>query len=186
MAADSKKREEAPQEVKNPGPTESKAKGMHSMILPLVIAAIIIGLGGLGIGGYFMFTQMKTAQAGSENGDGSGDTTGGDAEITSTDIFFEEFPEGIVNLQLSEDNPFTYLKHAFTLEVSDSKVLEELKTKLPKLYSKVATVMSNRVWTEVSTSSGREQLSREVMATINSELEEGTCIGIYFTTFIAQ
>jgi flagellar basal body-associated protein FliL len=185
MAAETKKKkEEASQEVKTP--SASEPKGMQGMILPLVIVAILLGLGGLGIGGYFMFANMKAAQAGTEGGTGSGDTTGGATGITSTNIFFGEFPEGIVNLELSEDNPFTYLKYAFTLEVSDPKVLEELKVKLPKLNSKVAAVMGNRNWAEVSTSSGREQLSKEIVAAVNTELEEGTCIGIYFTTFVAQ
>ena len=189
MAKDSKKNNEeesAPQETKSPeaAPSTKKGGGMGIM-LPLVIVAILLGLGGLGVGGYFLFTNMQAANASTE-GDTEGDATVTEKEVTETNIYFNEFPEGIVNLQISEKNPFTYLKYQFALEVDEEKTLEELKTALPKLKGKVATVMSNRTWEEISLSKGREALSAEVLATVNENMPEGRCIGLYFTTFVAQ
>jgi len=182
MADDTKKRktDDSPQETKSSADeSPSKKSGMH-MVLPFMIVSILIGLGGLGAGGFFLYTHAQAANAASEQ-DGAEKP-----EITETDIYFKDFPEGIVNLATTEDCPFTYLKFSFSLEVENEKVLEELATKLPRLTSKVATVMSNRTWAEISSADGRDQLSREAVAAINGELKEGRVIGLYFTTFVAQ
>jgi flagellar basal body-associated protein FliL len=188
MASDSKKNktsEDAAQEPKVTVSESKPAKGGMNIMLPLVIVAIVLGLGGLGVGGYFLVSHMQAVKAETE-GDTTGDAAPEVPEITDTNIYFNDFPEGIVNLLISEKNPFTYLKYQFSLEVDDEKTLEELKTTLPKLKGKVATVMSNRTWEEISLSKGRDALSAEVLATINESLAEGRCIGLYFTTFVAQ
>jgi flagellar basal body-associated protein FliL len=105
---------------------------------------------------------------------------------SETNIFFEEFPEGIVNLAVAEDSMFTYLKYGISIEVDAEPTIETITEMLPRLTSTVSEIMSNRSWAEISISDGREQLAREVLAGVNEELVEGECIGIYFTTFVAQ
>jgi flagellar FliL protein len=163
---------------------EKKSKGGMGIMLPMMIVCIIIGLAGLGLGGYYLFNNMQAAKAATEENP-EGDTPQGDTP-TETNIYYEEFPEGIVNLAVVEDSMFTYLKYGLSMEVDSEATIEEIGTKLPRLTSRVSGIMSNRSWAEISTLNGREQLAREVKTGINEELVEGECIGIYFTTFVAQ
>jgi len=159
-----------------------KHKHMPSLVLPLVIVSVLIGLGGVGVGGYFLITRTQAAQAATD-----GDETEDPEETpTETNIYFEDFPEGVVNLAVTDDSPFTYLKYAFTIEVDNEEVVEELETELPRLTSKVAMVMSNLDWNEICTTQGRERVAREAMRAINQELQTGQVIGLYFDTFVAQ
>jgi flagellar basal body-associated protein FliL len=159
-----------------------KHKGMPGFLVPLVIVSVLVALAGVGVGGYILFTQMQTAQAATGE-----DTEGGTEEpVTDTNIYFEGFPEGVVNLAVTEDSPFTYLKYAFSIELDNEEVIEEIETKLPRLTSIVAAVMSNLDWNEICTTEGRERVAREAMGAINRELEDGQVIGLYFDTFVAQ
>lgn len=187
MADTSKKNkkidDEAPKETTPASTADMKPKKDGTKILvPLVIVAIVMSMGGLGAGGYFLFNQMQTAKAAQAAQEGEEAVP----EITETNIYFDEFPEAVVNLQISDKSPFTYLKYAFSVEVEDEKVSEELEVKLSRLKSKVEGVMSNRNWDDISTIEGREALAKEAMAVINEDLPEGKCIGLYFTTFVAQ
>jgi len=154
-------------------------------MMPMMIVCIVIGLSGLGLGGYSLFSNMQSAKAATE--EVVDETAAPEEDVpTETNIYFEEFPEGIVNLATAEDSMFTYLKFGISIEVDAEPTIEELKTMLPRLTSKVSEIMSNRSWAEISLSTGRDQLAREVLAGVNDELAEGQCIGIYFTTFVAQ
>jgi flagellar basal body-associated protein FliL len=188
MASDSKKNksnDDAAEESKASASESKPAKGGPKMMLPLIIVAIVLGLGGLGVGGYFLVSHMQAAKA-EAAGETTGEATSETPEITNTNIYFNDFPEGIVNMIISDKNPFTYLKYQFSLEVDEEKTLKVLEETLPKLEGKVATVMSNRTWEEISLSKGRDAVAAEVLATINENLPEGRCIGLYFTTFVAQ
>jgi flagellar protein FliL len=186
MAKDTKKKNEdgAAAEAKPVPSSEPKAGGKDGtkMLMILVIVAIVLGLGGLGAGGYFIFTQMQAAKA-AQAAENPEEAT---PEIVETNIFFEEFPEGIVNLQYSDQCPFTYLKYAFSVEVESEEVKKEIEEKLPKLTSAVEVVMSNRDWNEISSAEGRDALAKEAMEAMNNCLPEGKCISLFFTTFVAQ
>jgi len=162
--------------------TGAKHKGVPGFIMPLVIASVFIGLAGVGVGGYLLFAQMQAAQAATEENTPEGE----EGAVVETNIYFENFPEGIVNLAVTEDSTFTYLKYAFSVEVDNEEVIKELETKLPRLTSRVATAMSNLNWDEICTTQGRERVAREAMGVINQELQTGQAIGLYFDTFVAQ
>jgi len=172
--ADNKKQEE--HEGAEKAAPKQKKKSM-----PLIILGVVIALAALGAGGYFLYSGMNPAMATDEEGNPIEPQ-----EITETNIFFSGFSTGIVNLAVSSEYPFMYLKYNFELEVDSNAVISEIVSKLPKLTSKVAGVISNRNWNEISSAQGRERLSRDCLRAINDELISGKCIGLYFTTFIAQ
>ena len=170
------------EDTKEVKPAESKpAKGKGGMMMPLIIGAVVLGLGGLGVGGYMLMSNMQAAKAAPTDGE-----TTAPAIPENTNIYLEKPIEGIVNLAPSQASPFTYLKYAFVVEVDAEPTVAKIDEMLPRLTAEVATVMSNRVWEEISAEDGRKQLADEAKAAINTDLKEGQVIGLYFTTFVAQ
>jgi flagellar basal body-associated protein FliL len=181
---DGKRRAE--EEEESGGETESTAPpsgGKKGGRLIGIIVGVVFGLAALGGGGFFVFTQLQPAEASEE---GVEEEQPAEQDISETNIYFDGFATNIANLEVSEDYDFMYLKYGFEVEVDSQKVIQEIVTKLPKLTSKAAGVMSNRNWNEICTPQGRERLARECLAEINDELSTGKCIALYFTTFVAQ
>jgi len=156
---------------------ETKKRGLPKLVI--IIGAVVL-LGALGGGGFFFYTQMQPAEASEEEEESSRE------EIEETNIYFSGFQTNIVNLAVSDEYEFVYLKYRFELEVESNAVTSEIVTKLPRLTSKAAGVMSNRNWNEICTPQGRERLARDCLRAINDELTTGQCIGLYFSTFVAQ
>ena len=162
--------------------SESPKPAKKGLPMPLIMVAVILALAALGAGGFFLYSQMQPAEA-AEEGEADGEESN---EITETNIYFNGFQTGIVNLEVSGDYPFMYLKYNFDVEVENHAVISELAVKMPRLTSRIAGTMSNRNWNDISTTQGRDRLARDCLRVINEELTEGQCIGLYFTTFIAQ
>ncbi len=166
--------------VESEDPKPEKKKGLP---MPLIIVAVVLAVVALGAGGFFLYSQMQPAEAAEE---GEEEEEEESEEITETNIYFNGFQTGIVNLEVSGDYPFMYLKYNFDVEVENNAVISELVMKMPRLTSGVAGVMSNQDWNDISTVMGRDRLARDCLRAINDELSEGQCIGLYFTTFVAQ
>jgi len=179
--ADEKFKDEAEEEESKE--TQKKPSSKSKLALPIIILIAIIGIGALGGGGFYLYSTMKPANA-EEAVDAEG--TEDEGSVEETNLFFDGFESGIVNLAVSSGYSFNYLKYGFDVEVESEEVLEEVEAKLPRLSAKVAGVMSNRDWNEISSSQGRERLARDAMSEINDELKSGEVIGLYFTTFVAQ
>jgi flagellar basal body-associated protein FliL len=173
MADEDKKKDEA-EETQETAP---KAPAKKSPLMMIIGALVVVLL--LGGGGFYFFTQMKPAEA----AEGEEVDTG---DITETNIYFDGFATNIANLEVSEDYDYLYLKYGFDVEVSDNAVIAEIVSKLPRLTSVAASVMSNQNYTEICESNGRERLARELMRAMNDQLTTGEIIGVYFHTFVAQ
>jgi len=155
--------------------TPPKKKSPLFLIIGIVVAVLLLGGGGT-----FFYMQMNSAEAAAEGEEVE------EVEITDTNIYFDGFETNVVNLAVSSEYQFMYLKYGFDIELSDAALYTELNTKMPRLTSAVAGVMSNQDWSEICTPQGRERLGREAMREINEQLTEGEVIGLYFTTFVAQ
>ncbi|HEX9745098.1 MAG TPA: flagellar basal body-associated FliL family protein [bacterium] len=162
--------------------TEEKPAKKSGMALPVIIIIIFVAVAALGAGGWFLYSSIQPAAAEELEGVEAEDET----TAAETNIFFDGFQTGIVNLAVSEEYPFMYLKYKFDVEVTSTEVMSEMADKLPRLESKIATVISNRDWMEISSAHGRERLSRDCMREINDDLTSGEVIGLYFNTFVAQ
>ena len=106
--------------------------------------------------------------------------------VEGTDIFFTDFPASVVNLGLSENYNYVYLKYGFNLELASEKVRAELTRKMPKIMSTVSTLLTGRKWDQICNQHGRHSLEMEMVDTINEELETGEVIACHFITFVAQ
>ncbi len=147
-------------EVTEESEKEKSSPPRKGLPMPLIIVAIVLAIAALGGGGFFLFTLMQPAEASEEDVEEAEEGE----ENTETNIFFTGFQTSIVNLEVSGDYPFMYLKYGFDVEVESNAVVTEMLTKLPRLEAKVAGVMSSRDWTEISTAQGRERLARDCLS----------------------
>jgi flagellar FliL protein len=170
--ADEVKTEETTEQAE----VKTAKKGSPLFLIIGIVAAVLL----LGGGGFFLYTQMNPVEAAEEGEEVE------EVEIVDTNIYFSGFQSNVVNLAVSSDYEFMYLKYGFEIELTSAEVIPEISTKLPRLTASVAGVMSNQDWMEICTPQGRERLGREAMREINDQLVDGQVIGIYFTTFVAQ
>ncbi len=158
--------------------TEKEKPEKKKLAMPIIIGIVVVVLL-LGGGGAYFFLQSNSAEA----AEGEEEDV---EEIVETNIYFSGFQTNVVNLAVSEDYEFMYLKYGFDIEVSDDAVIAEILEKLPRLTGGIAGIMSNRDWNEICTPQGRERMAREAIRDINDNLASGEVIGLYFTTFVAQ
>jgi len=173
--ADENNNENAGNEAAQPA-----APAKKGMPIGLIIGIVVVVLA-LGGGGFFMLNSLNSAEA-AEGEEGTEE----EVEITETNIFYEGFEMSIVNLAISDEYEYMYLKYGITVEVSNELVVSEIMTKQPRITSKVDSNMANQDWNEIATLSGRERLARELTRVINEELQEGEVINTFFSTFVAQ
>jgi flagellar FliL protein len=93
-----------------------------------------------------------------------------------------------VNLQ--PENGEQYLQLAITLQAGSLEESEVIKTNMPKLRSRILLLLSSKHASEINTPEGKQQLSKEIMDTVNQPFESGgeaqEVSEVLFTAFIIQ
>ncbi|RJG15582.1 flagellar basal body-associated protein FliL [Massilia cavernae] len=94
----------------------------------------------------------------------------------------------VVNLQPEEGEQ--YLQIQFTLQVPTLEEVEVLKANMPKVQSRVLLLLSAKKASELSTPEGKQQLSSELIASINAPFvdkgEPQEVTDVLYTSFIIQ
>lgn len=141
-------------------------------------AAVIVLLFIVLLGGFY-FTDsgpFSTAAVDSEK------SSQRDQQITFKPMV--DIREFIVNI-ISEDTDH-YLKTSMTVEVSDERTLEELNRRMPEVRDAVLMLISNKTFDELYDLHGKKQLKAELLMEINTILNNGDAVAIYFTDFVVQ
>ncbi len=95
------------------------------------------------------------------------------------------FDEAII-VNLAETQGQRYLKVSVQYEVSDQKVIEELKARTPLMLDLLINILSSKTIDDVANTVGRNRLRREIIDKSNAELISGKIINVYFTEFVIQ
>lgn len=103
--------------------------------------------------------------------------------LTLGPLFSIESPF-IVNL--ITQNGRRYLKTSITLELSDPKLLQEVKVKETAIKDTIIEILSSKSIEEISTLKGKNKLKEEIRNNINSFLIDGVVKNIFFTGFVIQ
>lgn len=94
----------------------------------------------------------------------------------------------VVNLQ--PENGEQYLQIQFTLQVPTPEQVELIKANMPKVQSRVLLLLSAKRASELTTPEGKQQLSKELIASINEPfVEKGEpqkVSDVLYTNFIIQ
>ncbi|BDQ27715.1 flagellar basal body-associated protein FliL [Helicobacter heilmannii] len=89
-------------------------------------------------------------------------------------------------VNLITQNGRRYLKTSITLELSDPKLLEEVKVKETAIKDTIIEILSSKSIEEISTLKGKNKLKEEIRNNINSFLIDGYVKNIFFTDFVIQ
>ena len=95
------------------------------------------------------------------------------------------FEEPII-VNLADTKGQRYLKVNIQFEVSDDKVIEELKKRTPLMLDLLIGILSGKTIEDVENTMGRNRLRREIIDKSNAELVSGKVINVYFTEFVIQ
>jgi flagellar protein FliL len=96
-------------------------------------------------------------------------------------VNIEEF---IVNI-ISGDAAH-YVKASLTFELTNEAVKTEAEQRMPQMRDAILLLISNKTYDELQDLQGKKQLKAELMSKINSFLQSGQVVSIYFTNFVVQ
>lgn len=96
-------------------------------------------------------------------------------------VNIEEF---IVNI-ISGDAAH-YVKASITVELTNEAVQGEVQQRMPQMRDAILLLISNKTYEELQDLQGKKQLKAELLSKINTFLQTGKVISIYFTNFVVQ
>ncbi len=96
-------------------------------------------------------------------------------------VNIEEF---IVNI-ISGDAAH-YVKASLTVELTNEQVKTEVEQRMPQMRDAILLLISNKTYEELQDLQGKKQLKAELLSTVNSFLQTGKVVSIYFTNFVVQ
>ena len=101
----------------------------------------------------------------------------------STGIYYP-VAEFIVNIAHTEAQRF--LKVKIILELDNKKTKKELDEKTAMMRDTVLSILSSKDFPQLDSEKGKEDLRIELIDAINTKLEKGKIINLYFQDFVAQ
>jgi len=164
---------------------EKKGGGFLKIIIIGVIA-LVIGMAG-GIFVYKTFLAPKPAPVAKDNATNnqvaqkSAPPVAPKKEEILPTIDLDPF---IVNLADRETR--RYLKVKMSLEVSNDKVEEEVKKRMPEIRDTITMLLSSKTYADLSTVDGKMALKAAIMNRLNAILVSGKVTNVYFTEFVIQ
>lgn len=96
-------------------------------------------------------------------------------------VNIEEF---IVNI-ISGDAAH-YVKASITVELTNEDVQSEVEQRMPQMRDAILLLISNKTYEELQDLQGKKQLKAELTSKLNSFLQSGKVVSIYFTNFVVQ
>lgn len=181
MAAVEKKMKnvnEDEEENENEAEPAPEKKGSKLTLIIIIAVALLLVAGG-GSAAYFMFFKDKPTStvAGQKKPAGK--------EKPQVTVFWPMDPF-IVNLIDNEGE--RYLKIVMQLELSDQKMVDEMKIMTPKLRDTILDLLSSKTYKEMIDPLGKQRLRDEIAMRMNMNVDasKGKVTKVYFTEFIIQ
>ena len=161
---------------------EEAGKGGRKKKLFVIIGAVVLVLliGG-GVGAWFLLKDKpdsENAKAPAQQVPVPG--LGQQSKIGPM-VNIDEF---IVNI-ISGDTAH-YVKASLTVELTNEEVKIEVEQRMPQMRDAVLLLIGNKTYEELQDLQGKKQLKAELSSRINSFLQTGKVISIYFTNFVVQ
>ena len=79
-----------------------------------------------------------------------------------------------------------YLKISIKMELSDEKLHKEVEEQNVQMKDALITILSEKMFDDISTISGKQRLKQEIISKLNKFLKTGQIQEIYFTEFLIQ
>lgn len=147
-------------------------------IIGVVVLVLLIGGGG---GAWYFLKNKSVPEGENEPGQQVPVPPLGQHSQIGPMVNIEEF---IVNI-ISGDAAH-YVKTSITVEVSSEAVKTEVEQRMPQVRDAILLLIGNKTYEELQDLQGKKQLKAELLNRINSFLQTGQVISIYFTNFVVQ
>ena len=153
----------------------SGQKGSRLTLIIIIVAVLLVLGGGGGAAYYFLFKSESAA-------DGKSSTA---KPVPQVVVFFPMDPF-IVNLADNEGE--RYMKLVLQLELSDQKMLPDVKLLNPKMRDTILDLLSAKTYKEMIDPLGKQRLRDEIAMRMNMTINSpnGKVLKVYFTEFIIQ
>lgn len=156
-------------------PPEGKSK--KKMILLAVIAVLILGIAG---GAFAWYSNSHKTDSNKSHKEAK-------AEPSKPPVFINLDP---FTVNLRPENGEQYLQIALTLQVTDQAQVDLIKLNMPQVRSRLLTLLSSKMASEISTVEGKKQLTNEIITQIKQPFTPDgnaqSVTNVFFTSFIIQ
>lgn len=129
-------------------------------------------------------TTEKNTETSSIETSAEGETTSETEEKTKSTGIYYQMGSFVVNIAHTEAQRF--LKAVIVLELDEKNTSREIGRKTSLLRDVIITILSSKDFPEIEGVQGKNNLRKEIMEAINSKLETGKVINVYFEEFVAQ
>ena len=148
-------------------------KSFLSKKLIIMAAAGLLVLGGGGAGGYFFFFAKKPHE---------------EKPVVAAvkPPAFLDVPEMLVNLSSTGNGRAHYLKAKIVLEVSDAKIVEEIKPVLPRVLDAFQTYLREMRSSDLEGSAGLYRLRDELTRRVNLAVAPSKINAVLFKEIVVQ
>jgi flagellar FliL protein len=158
--------------------------GSKKKLIIIVVAVLVLALGGGAAAWFFMHGDSSDEHSQEEK---SPKKAKKPAKKAGPPVYV---PVDQFTVNLQPENGDQYLQVAMTLQASSLEESEVLKTNMPKLRSRILLLLSSKHASEINTPEGKQQLSKEVLETVNQPFEANgehqEVSEVLFTAFIIQ
>jgi len=161
--------------------TEKPEGKKSKLTLILAIVGGLILLGGVGVGAYLIGASGPEQAPGAEVAESSAPAQKAQAGKVGPMVDISGF---IINI-LDRDE-VRYLKAAITLEADSEAGALELQERQAQVRDAILLLIGNKTFDELRDLQGKMQLRSELIAQINTLLQQGQVKNIYFTDFVVQ
>ncbi len=155
---------------------DTAEKKGSKLTLIIIIIVVFLVLAGGGAAAYFFLLKERPASTGKSS----------TSQATPQTSAFYPMDPFIVNLIDNDGERF--MKVVLQLELSDQKMVPEVKLMNPKLRDTILDLLSSKTYKEMMDPLGKQRLRDEITMRVNSSINSpnGKVLKVYFTEFIIQ
>lgn len=150
---------------------EAPAGGGKKKLIMMVGAAVVL-IGG-GAGGWFFFMKKKP------------DATHAAPVEVAKPVAFVDLPDMTVNLSVGQDRP-QYLRVKVALEVTDTKVADQIKPVLPRVIDAFQLYLREMRPADIEGSAGIFRLRDELTRRVNTAVHPARVNAVLFREIVVQ
>lgn len=155
--------------------------GSKKKLFIIIGAMVLVLLIGGGFGAWFLLKKKPVSEDGKNPGLQVPVPALNQQSQIGPMVNIEEF---IVNI-ISGDAAH-YVKASLTVELTNGEVQIEVEQRMPQMRDAILLLISNKTYEELQDLQGKRQLKAELTGKINSFLQTGKVVSIYFTNFVVQ
>ena len=86
----------------------------------------------------------------------------------------------------AKNNKEVFLKIAFSFDLSNELVLNEIEQNIALLRANLSFVLKKKSLSDIESDSGKTKIGQEIINILNRSLQKGTAVKIYFTQFLLK